>query len=275
MNLSFNTQLQGRFAVITGSTQGLGEAVARLFAERGAAGLVLCGRNTRRGQAIAQDLTDGGCPSHFVQADLSSVEDCQAVIAKADSAFGNLHALVNCAGLTDRGTILDTSPELFDRMFAVNTRAPFFLMQGAAKIMRREGTPGAVVNVVSMSGHGGQPFLCPYSASKGALITLTRNVAFSLLRDRIRVNALNIGWMNTPGEDSIQKSHHHAEADWLEKAMQQQPFDRLLEPREVARAIAFLCSDESGMMTGSIIDFDQSVLGSYEETPQPAARLAD
>jgi NAD(P)-dependent dehydrogenase (short-subunit alcohol dehydrogenase family) len=197
------------------------------------------------------------------------------VIAKADSAFGNLHALGNCAGLTDRGTILDTSPALFDRMFAVNTRAPFFLMQGAAKIMRHEGTPGAMVNVVSMSGHGGQSFLCPYSASKGALITLTRNVAYSLMRDHIRVNALNIGWMNTPGEASIQKSHHNAEDDWLEKAMQQQPFGRLLEPQEVARAVAFLCSDESGLMTGSIIDFDQSVLGSYEETPQPAARLTD
>ena len=275
MSKSFGNQFEGRFAVVTGGTQGLGEATARLFAERGAAGIVICGRNEDRGEAVARDLTQGGCPSHFVTADLASVEDCRAVIAKADQEFGNLNALVNCAGVTDRGTILNTTPELFDRLFAVNTRAPFFLIQAAAKIMRREGTAGAMVNVLSMSGHGGQPFICAYSGSKGALATLTRNIGFSLMRDRIRVNGLNIGWMNTPGEASIQKNYHGAPDDWLESAKKAQPFGRLLEPREVARAIAFLCSEESGMMTGSIVDFDQSVLGSYETPPAPGARLVD
>ena len=110
--------------------------------------------------------------------------------------------------LTDRGTILDTSPELFDRMFAVNVRAPFFLMQDAAKIMRREKIPGAIVNILSMSGHGGQPFISAYSGSKGALATLTKNIAFSLMPDHIRVNGLNIGWMDTPGEHAIQMRYH-------------------------------------------------------------------
>ncbi len=267
-------QLRGRFAVVTGGTQGLGEATARLFAQRGAAGLVICGRNAARGARVAGELSEQGCDTRFVQADLAEIEDCRAVIAAADAAFGNVHALVNVAGMTDRGTILDTTPELFDRMFAVNTRAPFFLIQDAVRIMRREGTEGAIVNVLSMSGHGGQPFICAYSGSKGALATLTRNIAFSLMRDRIRVNALNIGWMNTPGEDSIQKSHHHAPDDWLAKAAAAQPFGRLLDPAEVARAIAFLCSDESGLMTGSVVDFDQSVWGAYEAPPQPGERLA-
>jgi NAD(P)-dependent dehydrogenase (short-subunit alcohol dehydrogenase family) len=266
-------QLQGCYAVITGSTQGLGEAVARLFAERGAAGLVLCGRNTERGTALAQELSTQGCISHFISADLAEIDDCRKIIAKADAAFGNLHALVNCAGMTDRGTILDTSPELFDRMFAINTRAPFFLIQDAAKIMRREGTAGTIVNVLSMSAHGGQPFICAYSGSKGALATLTRNIAYSLMPDRIRVNALNIGWMNTPGEDSIQKRYHNAAPDWLDKAVQGQPFGRLLEPLEVARTVAFLCSEESGMMTGSVVDFDQSVHGSYDSPAHPIKRL--
>lgn len=275
MSDSFGDPFEGRYAIVTGSTQGLGEATARLFAERGAAGLVLCGRNRERGEAIAGELTAAGCPSHFVRADLARVEDCQAVIGKADAAFGNLHALVNCAGVTDRGTVLDTTPELFDRIFAVNTRAPFFLIQGAARIMRREATAGAVVNVLSMSAHGGQPFICAYSGSKGALATLTRNIAFSLMRDRIRVNGLNIGWMNTPGEDTIQKGFHGAPDDWLQEASKGQPFGRLLETREVAGVIAFLCSDESGMMTGSIVDCDQSVLGSYDAPPAPGARLVD
>ena len=263
------TQLDGKVAVVTGGTQGLGEAVARLFAERGVRGLVICGRNAERGRAVAADLARQGCRAEFVRADLAVMDDTRAVMAAADRAFGRVDVLVNAAGITDRGTLFDTSPELFDRMFAVNTRAPFFLMQDAAKIMRRERIEGAIVNILSMSAHGGQPFITAYSGSKGALATLTKNAAFSLMPWRIRVNALNIGWMNTPGEDRIMRLNHGAEDGWLEKAAAAQPFGRLLEPVEVARACAFLASAESGLMTGSIIDFDQSVLGCYESAPHP------
>ncbi|MGH1477525.1 MAG: SDR family oxidoreductase [Geminicoccales bacterium] len=265
----------GKVAIITGGTQGLGEATARLFAEYGARGVVISGRNAERGQAVAADLNAAGTKAHFVQGDLAKIEDVGKIIAKADAEFGRVDALVNAAGLTDRGTILNTSPDLFDRMFAVNVRAPFFLMQDAAKIMRRERIEGTMVNILSMSGLGGQPFICAYSGSKGALMTLTKNVAFSLMPDRIRVNGLNIGWMNTPGEDHIQRSFHGSDENWLEAAKARQPFKRLLEPVEVGKAIAFLCSDASGMMTGSIVDFDQQVLGCYDAPPQPAARLAD
>jgi NAD(P)-dependent dehydrogenase (short-subunit alcohol dehydrogenase family) len=142
-------------------------------------------------------------------------------------------------------------------------------MQDAAKMMRRERIEGAIVNILSMSAHGGQPFLTAYSASKGALATLTKNAAFSLMPWRIRVNALNIGWMKTPGEDRIMRLCHGAEDDWLEKAEAEQPFGRLIDPAEVARACAFLVSSESGLMTGAIIDFDQSVAGCYESAPHP------
>jgi len=268
------TQFQGKVAVITGGTQGLGEATARLFAARGAAALVLCGRNAERGWQVAEEIAGTGCPCEFVPADLAGVEDCARVIEAADMSFGRIDVLVNAAGLTDRGTILDTAPALFDRMFAVNVRAPFFLMQGAAKVMLREGLPGAVVNVISMASHGGQPFLCAYSGSKGALAVLTRNVAFSLMRDRIRVNGLNIGWTDTPGEHAIQKKAHGAADGWLDEAERGQPFGRLIKPDEVARAVAFLASEESGLMTGTLVDFDQAVLGCYESAPQPGSRLA-
>ena len=127
-----------------------------------------------------------------------------------------------------------------------------------------------MVNILSMSAHGGQPFLAAYSGSKGALATLTRNAACSLMPWRIRVNGLNIGWMNTPGEDRIMRVYHDAQDGWLEEAAAAQPFGRLIEPAEVARAVAFLVSRESGLMTGSIIDFDQSVLGCYESAPHPS-----
>ena len=262
--------LEGKIAVITGGTQGLGEATARLFAERGAAGMVICGRNAEKGQTVAADLTSLGVPTFFVRADLARVEDCLEVIAKTDEDFGKVHILVNAAGITDRGSLLNTSPELFDRILAVNLRAPFFLMQAAVRVMQREHISGTIVNVLSMSAHGGQSFLSAYSTSKGAMATLTKNTAFALLRYRIRINGLNIGWMDTPGEDHTQKSDG-AGPDWLSEAEIHQPFGRLLKAEEVARAIAFLSGDESGMMTGAIIDFDQSVSGCYDSLPLPAA----
>ena len=265
----------GKIAVITGGTQGLGEATARLFAERGAAGIVICGRNAERGKAVARDIAKSGCPTFFVKADLGKIADVRKVVAEADKRFGKLHTLINVAAITDRGNILDTSPELFDRMFAVNVRAPFFLMQDALKLMRREKIAGTVVNVLSMSGHGGQPFIAAYCSSKGALATATRNTAFAMLPDRIRVNGLNIGWMDTPGEQSIQDRYHNAPKDWLKKAEKGQPFGRLLKTDEVAKAIAFLASDESGMMTGSIVDFDQTIVGVSESGAQPKHRLPD
>lgn len=267
------SSLEGKVGVVTGSTQGLGEAVAHLFADRGISGLVITGRNTERGAAVKAALEAKGVKTAFVAADLSSTHDVRRVVAEADRVFGRVDILVNSAGITDRGSIWDTSPELFDTMFAVNVRAPFFLMQDALTLMKRENIEGSIINIISMSGHGGQSFITPYSASKGALITLTKNVAYSVMNHRIRVNGLTIGWMDTPGEDRIMKTYHDAEPGWLEKAEQGRPFGRLLKPDEVARAVAYLASAESGMMTGSIIDFDQQVLGAGDTpaTPPPAA----
>lgn len=267
-------QLEGKFAVVTGGTQGLGAAIAKLFAERGAAGIVICGRNAAKGEAKAAEIASvDGCKVIYSQADLGKVDDCRAVIAACDTAFGRIDVLVNAAAITDRGTILDTSPELFDHMFAVNVRAPFFLMQDALKLMRRERTEGSIVNIGSMSAMGGQPFISAYCASKGALETLTRNTAYALLRNRIRVNQLNIGWMSSEGEDRIQREYHGAPADWLEKAAASQPNGRLVDPDEVARAVAFLSSSESGLMTGSIVNYDQSIWGAYDGSPHPVAPL--
>jgi NAD(P)-dependent dehydrogenase (short-subunit alcohol dehydrogenase family) len=261
--------LSGKIAVVTGGTQGLGEAIARLFAERGAAGLVICGRNAKRGDQVASDISAAGCPTVFVHADLAKVADCRKVVAKADERFGRIDALVNAAALTDRGNIFDTTEERYNEIFDVNVRAPFFLIQETVRIMQREKIAGSIVNIQSMSAHGGQPFITAYCASKGALATLTRNVAHSLLKFRIRINGLNIGWMSTPGEDNIQKSYHGAQDGWLEEAVKSRPFGRLIDPKEVARACAYLCSDESGLMTGANIDFDQNVVGTGDPPLEP------
>lgn len=258
------SQFIDKVAVVTGGTQGVGEAIARELVARGLLGLVLCGRQADKGEAVARELAAYGCETLFVPADLARTEDAQAVIRACDARFRRIDVLVNAAGITDRGNIFDTTPELFDRMFAVNVRAPFFLMQEAVKIMARERIEGAIVNIQSMSAHGGQPFIAAYCASKGALATLTRNTANALLKHRIRVNGLNIGWMATPGEDRIMKTFHNAPDNWLEEAVKSRPFGRLIDPAEVARAVAYLASDEAGLITGSNIDFDQMVTGTSE-----------
>ena len=140
---------------------------------------------------------------------------------------------MNAAALTDRGSIWDTTEERYDEIFDVNVKAPFFLMQDALQLMKKSKTSGTIVNILSMSGHGGQDFISAYCGSKGALATLTKNVAFSVMNYRIRVNGLNIGWMDTPGEDRIMKTYHDAEPGWLEQGRGRPP---LRPPAEARRS---------------------------------------
>ena len=264
-----NLSMDGKIAVVTGSTQGLGEAIAHLFADRGVKGLVIAGRNAKNGARVKADLEGKGVKTVFIEADLSKLDDARKLVAACDKEFGKVDAVVNAAGMTDRGTIWDTSPELFDGMLNINVKAPFFIMQDALHLMKRSRTSGTIVNILSMASHGGQDFITAYCGSKAALSVLTKNVAFSVMNYRSRVNGLNIGWMDTPGEDRIMKTYHDAEAGWQEKAEAARPFGRLLKPTEVARAVAFLSSAESGMMTGSIIDFEQWVVGTGNDNPVP------
>lgn len=257
----------GKVAVITGSTQGLGEGVARLMAARDAEGLTLCGRNTDRGNALAKELSDSGTRTIFVEADLEKVADGQKVIDEAEKSFGRLDCLVNCAAATDRGTIESTTEEIWDKLFDMNVKSQFFMAQRTVEVMRRHKIEGTIVNIGTIVAHGGPPFLIPYSSSKAALMTMTRAVANALKYDRIRMNTLNIGWTNTPREHIVQTEVHHRPENWLELASKEQPFGRLIEIDDVARAVAFLASAESGLMTGAVIDFDQTVIGTMEENP--------
>lgn len=257
----------GKIAVITGSTQGLGEGVARLMAARNAEGLVLCGRNAVRGEAIAEELSSIGSQTIFIKADLEKIAEGQKVIDQAEEAFGRLDCLVNCAAATDRGSIENTTEEIWDKLFNMNVKSQFFMAQRAIEVMRRHKTEGSIVNIGTIVAHGGPPFLIPYSSSKGALSIMTRAVANAVRHDRIRMNTLNIGWTNTPREHVVQTEVHSRPENWLELACQEQPFGRLIEVDDVARAVAFLASSESGLMTGAVIDFDQTIIGTMDENP--------
>jgi len=254
-------RMDGKICVVTGSTQGLGAAIAHRLAQSGAAGLVTLGRKEAKGRAVADAITkDTGTPVHFVNADLGKVEDCRRVMAEAERVYGHIHVLVNAGARTDRGTILDTSPELFDTLFAVNVRGPYFLMQEAIRRMIRDGIEGAICNIGSISEHAGQPFINVYCATKGALATLTRNTAFSVMKNRIRINQLNVGWMASDHEREL-KAAETGDPDWEAKAAAALPFGRLIDPAEAARAVNFIVSDDAGLMTGAVVNFDQTVWG--------------
>jgi NAD(P)-dependent dehydrogenase (short-subunit alcohol dehydrogenase family) len=125
--------LKGKVAVVTGSTQGLGEATVRLFQKRQCAGIIVTGRSRLRGEALAKEMTTPTCRVYFVQADLQNLDHCRNIIQAADDHFGRIDILVNAAATTDRGSIWDTKPEDYDQIMNINTRAPFFLMQHAIR----------------------------------------------------------------------------------------------------------------------------------------------
>jgi NAD(P)-dependent dehydrogenase (short-subunit alcohol dehydrogenase family) len=259
--------LVGNVVLISGGTQGLGAAIARAAAREGAV-VMISGRNAERGEKVVADLQNTGAEAGFVQTDISNVSAAQASVAATIERYGRIDSLVNAAGLTTRGTVLDTTPELFDQHLAVNLRAPFFLMQAAITDMRRRQAPGTIVNVITIDSHGGQSFLAPYVAAKAGLAGLTKNAAHAHRWDRIRINGVNIGWSATDNEDTVQRHEAGPDAraqgtgaDWQTAAGATLPMGKLGQPAEIADFIVFLASDRSGVVTGSVIDWDQIVIG--------------
>ena len=279
MNSEYVTDLKNQFKdkviVITGSTQGSGAETAKLFAHRGAKAITICGRQEEQGESIKKEIESIGSKCIYVKADLDKEDDCRNIISLTDKEFGTVNILVNVAGYTERGTILSTTIENYDKNFNINTKAPFILMQESIKIMIRDKNKGTIANVLSMALYSGMPFITAYSGSKAALGIMTKNIANGVSGHQIRVNGLNIGWTETPGEHSIQKRVHKGGEDWLEKAEAKVPFKRLTKPLDVARALAFLCSDESGLMTGSLMDCDQTVNGWHSYSAYDTSILDD
>jgi NAD(P)-dependent dehydrogenase (short-subunit alcohol dehydrogenase family) len=255
--------LQNRAVLVSGGPQGVGAEISRAAARAGAA-VVLSGRRPETGEKLAAELRNEGADAHYVRADVADVGSARASVAATVERFGRIDSLVSTAGLTSRGTLLDTSPELFDEHIAVNLRGPFFLMQAAVADMVGRGAPGTIVNIITMSAHGGQPYLAPYVAAKAGLIGLTRNAAHAHRFDRIRINGVNIGWTDTDGEDEVQRRFHGATDGWRERAARDLPMGRLGQPDEIADFVVFLLSDRSGVVTGSVIDWDQNVPGAYD-----------
>jgi NAD(P)-dependent dehydrogenase (short-subunit alcohol dehydrogenase family) len=276
--------LEGKIVFVSGGSQGLGAAIARAAVREGAeAVVVVTGRRREAGEKFVAELAEQGAATdpatphpprasrgtadsrritaRFVQADVGDVAQAQAAVQTALAEFGRVDCLVNSAGLTSRGTLLDTTPELFDAHVAVNLRGPYFTMQAVVRDMVRRKAPGTVVNIISIAELGGQPYLSPYVAAKAGLAGATRNAAHAHRWDRIRINGLDIGWTDSEGEDATQREFHGAGDNWRAKAAASVPMGKLGQVDEIADFVVFLLSDRSGVVTGSIIDWDQAVVG--------------
>lgn len=252
-------------AIISGGTKGLGLAIAHQLVARGCRQITLTGRNRQDGEKAAAEIEAAGAECHFQPCDAAQPDQCRAVIDETLARFGRVNALVNAAADTSRGSLLDAELADFDRHIHINLRAPFLLMQGVARHLCATGQPGSMVNILSTSAYVGQSFLAAYSASKGGLMTLTRNAAQALRANRIRVNAVAPGWMDTPGEDIVQRQFHGGGDDWLEKAEASMPFGQLAKPGQIAPLVAWLLSPQAGIITGAVIDYDQQIVGQMPE----------
>ncbi|MDQ3684746.1 MAG: oxidoreductase [Acidobacteriota bacterium] len=251
-------RLQDKVAVVTGSGAGMGEGIARLFASEGAR-VVVSDVDEANGAAVAESIGSANGEAIFQRADVRSEAECRALVDRAVGVYGRIDVLVNNAGVTTRGTIEDTSVELWDEIFAINVRGAFVCMQQAVRYMKEQ-QHGSIINIGSVNAYIGEPKLCAYSASKGALMTLTRNAASYLNRYRVRVNQINPGWTLTPTEHQVKLKEGKGE-NWAEEATRTRPFGRLLLPQDIAHAALYFAGDESECVTGSILDLEQYPVG--------------
>ena len=250
--------LDDKVVLVNGGSQGVGAGIVRAAVREGAT-VVFTGRRVEVGEKLAADTG-----AHFVPADLADADQARDSVARTVAEHGRVDCLVNAAGLNSRGSLLDTTPELFDQYIAINLRASVFAMQAPVQHLVGRESPGTIVNIITSSAHGGQPFLAPYVAAKAGLVGLTRNAAHAHRWDRVRINGLNIGWTDTEGEDATQRAFHGAGDDWREKAAQSQPMGKLGQVDEIADFVVFLLSERSGVVTGSVIDWDQIVFGGLD-----------
>ncbi len=197
-----------------------------------------------------------------MRADIADVAQAVAAVEATVDRHGRIDALVNAAGLTTRGTLLDTTPELFDRHIAVNLRAPFFLMQAAVADMKQRGAPGTIVNVISIDSHGGQSFLAPVRRRQGRA-RRTHHATPPTPTGGTGSGSTVSTWAGRPPtvRTPTQRQAHGADDDWQRAAGAKLPMGKLGQVDEIADFVAFLLSDRSGVVTGSVIDWDQNVIG--------------
>ena len=245
--------MQNSVVVVTGANEGIGFAIARLCQERGAK-IVLHGLDATTLEASANVL---GSDVKFIAADLRDEDAPKRIIDFVLEHHGRIDGLVNNAAMLDRCTLETASADLIDQMFTVNFRAPLLLIQAAASCMAAQKSGGSIVNIGSVNASCGAPTLLVYSATKGALATITRNLGATLGPSHVRINQINVGWTATENENRIQAAEGQPE-DWQNMVpASYKPSGALLSSEQIARHAVFWLSKESSPVTGQVCDVEQ------------------
>lgn len=244
--------LEDKVVLITGSSSGIGLATAKAAIDAGAK-VILHGSAKAKLEAAAASLN--GVPA--VQGDLEDPDAAERIIDEAVAVHGRLDVLVNNAAVFPRTDLAASDGKAFDRIFAINARSPLLLTRRAIDHFRSHDIRGSVVNIGSVNGYSGQPDLLVYSMSKGALMTMTRNIADGCAPEGIRVNQLNVGWTLTDMEIETQRARGRPD-DWPSAIPAMfAPTGRILLPEEVANHVVFWASDRSAPITGQVYEVEQ------------------
>lgn len=244
--------VKDKVVLVTGSTTGIGEFIARRVVAEGG-GVMVHGRSEPRAVELADELGDSAA---YTLGDLQDPDVAHELVEATIDRFGRLDGLVNNAALLTRSNLETTSVELFDRLVAVNMRAPMLLTQAAVDHFRTQ-QGGVIVNVGSINALGGERNLLVYSMTKGAMQTMTRNLSAYLAHEGIRINQINVGWTLTDNEKEIKIQDGLKEGWWNEIPPQHAPSGRIFSPEEIAAHVVFWLSDMAGPVNGSVLEIEQ------------------
>jgi NAD(P)-dependent dehydrogenase (short-subunit alcohol dehydrogenase family) len=262
--LNSRLEFAGKVAIITGGNSGIGAATARRVAQMGAH-VVITGRRQDEGQLLVDEIKRNGGSAAFIQADLSKPEQVKRIVPFALQTFGRLDYAFNNAGIAGENRLLaDQTEENFDRVFAVNVKALFLLLQDEVRQMMAQGQGGSIVNTASVGGLLAIPTAAHYVASKHAVLGLTKTAAVEYGQYGIRVNAVSPGAIRT---EMLLDVFGSEEA--LDEMSAVHPIGRIGRPEEIADAVAWLFSERSSYYTGQSLTLDGGLTAQRPYVTQP------
>jgi glucose 1-dehydrogenase len=254
---ALSTLLQGKVAIVTGGNSGIGKSIVEWLAELGAKVVIDYRSHPEATEALEEEIGAYGGSSYGVQADVGKLEDLQRLVDTAVSKYGRLDIMVNNAGIETRTSILDTTPDDFDKVLNVNLRGVFFATQYAAKQMIAQGSGGRIINISSVHEDWPMPNNTPYCVAKGGVRMLTRTAGVELASKGVTIVNVGPGAVATPINDSTMNN-----PELLAKLNAAIPMGRMAQPEEIAKVVGFLASDAASYITATSIFADGGIMQS-------------